>query len=217
MIIHHCCQSLRDGYAPGGTIPGQSGTPPHLFSASAWDTSNVTNMDGMFAGCDSLSIITLGNNTLKQNIFTSLPNYSENWTYIRQAGNAGTQLPLGTVKTGNALFAAYDAGPMAGTWTSFDLTPPSSFDIKLPGALVVIASEAFAGGTFSTVMIPEGVVMIGQRAFADSNLKQINIPASVTSIANDAFEGTSGLVIYCPAGSEAAKFAARNDIYYIVH
>ena len=91
-----------------------------------------------------------------------------------------------------------------------------TIDIKLPASLVTIESEAFAGGKFSTVTIPEGVITIGERAFADSNLKQIDIPASVTSIAEDAFEGTKGLVIYCPAGSEAENFADRNDIYYIV-
>ena len=187
------------------------------LDVSGWNTSNVTNMTAMFYSCDSLSTITLGKNTLKQSIFTYLPNYSENWTYIRHAGNAGTQLPLGTVKSGQDLFAAYNAGTMAGTWTSFDLTPTSNFDIKLPGALVTIASEAFAGGTFGTVLIPDGVKTIGQKAFANcANLNWIDIPASVTNIADNAFEGSKGLVIYCPAGSEAAKFAARNDIYYIV-
>ena len=184
---------------------------------SNWDTSNVIGLTYIFSYCSSLSTITLGENTLKKNIFTSLPIYSENWTYIRHARNASTQLPLGTSKSGQDLFEAYNAGTMAGTWTSFDLTPPSSFDIKLPGALVTIASEAFAGGTFGTVLIPDGVKTIRQKAFANcANLNWIDIPASVTNIADNAFEGSKGLVIYCPAGSEAAKFAARNDIYYIV-
>ena len=59
-------------------------------------------------------------------------------------------------------------------------------ELHLPESLNVIESEAFAGGSFSSVYIP----------------------ASVSSIASDAFGDMTGLKVYGEYGTEAAQFAS---------
>ncbi len=86
----------------------------------------------------------------------------------------------------------------------------------LPGQLRSIDDEAFAGIRATAVKLQPGITSIGSKAFKDCRrLEQIEIPMSVTQIAEDAFEGTSGFVIYCPAGSTAESFAETHHIICI--
>ena len=179
---------------------------------SSWDTSNVTEMTGTFNYCNKLSTITLGKNTLKQNIFTSLPKYASKWHYILQSENAGSPLALNTIKTGNGLFAAYDYNKMAGTWIVSDKI------MALPSDLVSIEDEAFKGCKFDTVIIPAGTEFIGEKAFANcENLVLIAIQSYITTIADDAFSGVTGLTIYCPFGSTAHTYAIKKGYNYFTN
>ncbi len=67
-------------------------------------------------------------------------------------------------------------------------------DLILPASLTAIDSEAFAGGTFSSVYIP----------------------ASVTSIAPDAFGDRQGLTIFGAPGSYAETYAAAHGFTFIL-
>ncbi len=78
-----------------------------------WNTSNVTNTDSMFSGCESLRTLDLGKNTLKKNIFMSLPSYNATWYYMTDNVYAE---PIVSRTNGN-LFENYDYKTMAGTWT----------------------------------------------------------------------------------------------------
>ena len=84
--------------------------------------------------------------------------------------------------------AVVDGGHLA------TLSTPADADLVLPAALKTIDSEAFAGGTFSSVYIP----------------------ASVTSIAPDAFGDRQGLTIFGAPGSYAETYAAAHGFTFIL-
>lgn len=85
---------------------------------SSWNTSAVTKMSGTFSGCGSLNVLVLGRNTLKKNIFKSLPKYNAAWYYIKPGPAAGNPLALKTVKANASLFKGYKFNTMAGTWST---------------------------------------------------------------------------------------------------
>lgn len=86
--------------------------------------------------------------------------------------------------------------------------------VKLPTHLTKIESAAFQGCTsLQTLYFPSGLQSIGDSAFRDCiNLRSATIPASVKTIGSSAFSGCSSLVITCPSGSAAEKYALANDI-----
>lgn len=86
--------------------------------------------------------------------------------------------------------------------------------IKLSSNLKKIESGAFSGCTgLKDVTIPNGTTSIGESAFSGcTNLRTISIPASVTTIGAKAFYHCEDLVISCPAGSAAEKYADKNHI-----
>ena len=85
--------------------------------------------------------------------------------------------------------------------------------LNLPKALKTIEHEAFAGDSFSIVIIPNGCREIGPRAFsAMPNLLKVRIPASVTTIADDAFDGSGICLIETTPGSTAEAFAIGHQI-----
>ena len=92
----------------------------HLASLdlTGWDTSNLTVIEEVFTGCTALNTLTLGKNTVNQNIFVSLPNYNETWYYIAQGESASNPLILGSFRKNTTLFTKYDYSTMAGTWTT---------------------------------------------------------------------------------------------------
>ena len=89
---------------------------------SGWDISNLDwkysteSIYRMFSGCSSLHIITLGKNSVYNNIYKSLPGYKNTWSYTAQGADAVNPLALNTQMTGSGLFSAYDYTTMAGTW-----------------------------------------------------------------------------------------------------
>lgn len=89
--------------------------------------------------------------------------------------------------------------------------------LQLPDAVLKIDEEAFAGNsTIGEVILPENVEQIDSRAFADCDaLVLVQMNDSVTSIAPDAFEGSTNVILLCPAGSTAADFARSNGIPWL--
>jgi len=68
---------------------------------------------------------------------------------------------------------------------------------RLPGNLLNIEEEAFAGLSVLAVIIPDGCTSIDSLAFANcEDLLYVRIPASVTWIAEDAFDGCGLALIH---------------------
>ena len=88
------------------------------LDVSGWNTSKVKDAENIFSNCSVLNTLNLGKNTLKTNIFTTLPNYNGSWYYIAPGEAAGSPLPTGSVKKSGALFTAYDYNTMAGFWST---------------------------------------------------------------------------------------------------
>ncbi len=88
------------------------------LDASGWNTFSVENMSGMFNNCGSLHTLALGENTVRVNIFGSLPAYGGTWYYLKTGAAAANPLPMKTAKTGGELFGAYDKDQMAGVWSA---------------------------------------------------------------------------------------------------
>lgn len=85
----------------------------------------------------------------------------------------------------------------------------------LPGSLIEIEEEAFAGIGAAAVQIPGSVRTIGKRAFAGApNLREIYIPDTVETIADDALDGCGPVTVYGVSGTEAQRFAAQNDFAF---
>lgn len=83
----------------------------------------------------------------------------------------------------------------------------------LPDDLQRIEAQAFRGTSVAYVVVPEGCRSIGENAFADCEaLRVIELPDSVTDIAPNAFSGCRNFVIRASMGSEAAKWAEKNDV-----
>ena len=97
------------------------------------------------------------------------------------------------------------------------ISPRSDVLLKLPASLTSVEDEAFAGGTFSEIVVPVQVEEIGPRAFAGCpNLKSVFILGETTEIASDAFEHVEGVTIYCKFNSKAMNFAKENGFNYIL-
>lgn len=96
---------------------------------------------------------------------------------------------------------------------SGEVTIPS----KLGGYTVneIGAYSFYACTTLTKVIIPNTVTTIGNYAFAYCvELEYIKIPSSVKTIGNNVFRASNGVVIYCPRGSQAYKYANSNGISY---
>lgn len=94
-------------------------------------------------------------------------------------------------------------------------------NVELPANLEVISHFAFKNcRKFTDITIPVGVKSIGNIAFANCiNLKSLYIPDTVTNFAitfmdQHPFDGSNNLIIKCPKGSEAEKFAKQHGIKY---
>ncbi len=98
---------------------------------------------------------------------------------------------------------------------SGEITIPS----KLGGYTVneIGAYAFYACTTLTKVVIPNTVTTIGNYAFAYCiELKHIEIPSSVKTIGNNVFRSSNNVVIYCPKGSQAYKYANSNGISYTI-
>lgn len=113
---------------------------------TGWDPSNARYIDGMFTNCNALANLTLGQNTLKKNIFTTLPKYNDIWYYTAHGESASDPLALNTAKADASLFTGYDYSTMAGIWSAITLPAesvkiydPSNSDVT--GKTVTISSS----------------------------------------------------------------------------
>ncbi len=102
-------------------------------------------MNNMFYFSDKLQTLTFGKNTLKKNIFTSLPDYKSKWYYT--VPNASEPLALNTVRKDGKLFTAYNFRKMAGTWStmpavrSITIQNPKGADIT--GKIIKVAKKTY--------------------------------------------------------------------------
>ena len=87
------------------------------LDVSSWDTGNVKDLLMMFYDCSPLITITLGKNSLKNNIFVSLHEYYDFWYYISVGPDANKPLAIGSSTTYKGLFDNYNYNTMAGTWS----------------------------------------------------------------------------------------------------
>lgn len=136
------CSSLVNVDLSGWNTPAletmgymfQNCTKLESLNIRNWNTSKIsTNKAGMgdaFTNCKALSTVTLGENSIKKNIFyrrstDHLPNYSGPWFYLYPDPEivSDDHLPVGTTKkTGDSLFGtSYNPSTMAGTWTTIPL------------------------------------------------------------------------------------------------
>lgn len=91
--------------------------------------------------------------------------------------------------------------------------------LTLPPETKEVADEAFEGTGFTKVVLPEGIKKIGSGSFAGNpNLMYIYLPNSLalSGIANNAFEDCDLLTILCKEGSDAQKYAEKNNIPYMI-
>ncbi|MBQ6520142.1 MAG: BspA family leucine-rich repeat surface protein [Anaerolineaceae bacterium] len=134
------CSSLVNVDLSGWNTPAlttlgymfQNCTKLESLNIRNWNTSNLSTQSSgkrnAFTGCNALSTVTLGENSIKNNIFyrTStdrLPQYSGPWYYLDPDPEivSDDPLPVGTTKTGASLFTGYTPSTMAGTWTTIPL------------------------------------------------------------------------------------------------
>jgi len=87
-------------------------------------------------------------------------------------------------------------------------------DFILPRSLQRVEEEAFAGGSFTYVVLPAGTVSVGQRAFAGcAELRYIYIPEDCV-IDPDAFYGTAELTVFGAPGGSAETFAREHGFTF---
>ena len=90
--------------------------------------------------------------------------------------------------------------------------------LVLPGALLTIETEAFAGMDVQMIVIPASVDVIEARAFADcGRLETLYFEGSPYSIAADILEGCGEVQISVLPGSSAEKWAKRLSLPVVYH
>ena len=96
--------------------------------------------------------------------------------------------------------------------SAFQETPLTG--ISLPPMLRSIGKKAFFGSQLNTLFLPETVEEIGESAFGNNTeLSAVFIAGTATKLSENTFRGCAdSLAIHCPAGSEAALFAAEHGI-----
>lgn len=88
--------------------------------------------------------------------------------------------------------------------------------VTLPKSLTYLGPQTFQDcRSLKEIKIPKSLKKIEFKTFQGcKNLKKAVIPKTVKSIQKTAFSGCKRLVIYCPKGSYAHKFAKKNHIKY---
>jgi Flp pilus assembly protein protease CpaA len=142
----------------------------------------------MFAGCSSLTSITIPNSV------TSIATY---------AFSSCASLATATLPTNINFTSIADA--------VFRNCPLTS--ITIPNSVTIIGSYAFAYASLTSITIPNSVTSIGDYAFKTcTSLTSITIPNSVTSIGAEAFSGCPNLAaVTCRVAQSA--FTGSNAFY----
>ena len=125
--------------------------------------------DDAFAGCSSLTSVTIPN---------SVTSIGDN-VFYECSGLTSVTIPNSVTSIGDYAF-----------FRCSGLT-----SVTIPNSVTYIGDDAFNGcSSLTSVTIPDGVTSINEYAFAScSSLTSVTIPNSVTSIGNSAFNGCSGL------------------------
>ena len=189
------------------------------------NTSAVTNMDGMFAGCDALTSLDLSafstanvESMERMLACPALTSCAFGAAFVRNAGDdLGLREGLWRSEADGRAYAAGAIPAARGVADTYAfLVSEEEFTFCTPNSLNVIEEAAFAGTAARWVRVPEGCVGIGPRAFADCGaLSGIWLPDSLTSIADDAFEGCDGLILLCAPGSAAHAFAEAKGLEWV--
>ena len=88
--------------------------------------------------------------------------------------------------------------------------------ITIPESIKSIGKGAFSGCAELRSVSALGVKNVGVSAFEDcTSLSDITFSNSLKSIGGNAFKNCPQVDFYCPTGSSAAKYAAKNYIYSI--
>ncbi len=175
--------------------------------------------DKAFAGCDSLTTVTIAEPSNLTTIGASAFYFDDSLTTIN--------IPAGVTTIGSGAFKdcralALDAATLPSGLTAINdsifedclkmtgtLTIPAGVtsigdkafyrceemtSVTIPASVRSIGSEAFHGCVLTSLTIPDGVTSIGASAFYYCyKLKSVTIPASVTSIGASAFERCDAL------------------------
>lgn len=96
------------------------------------------------------------------------------------------------------------------------LTVDDSIVFKLPKALSIIESEAFAGVSATYILIPSSTSMIETNAFSGcDNLLVAEFQTASVEIHDGAFENCPKLTIVAPSGGRVEQYALSNSIPFI--
>lgn len=139
---------------------------------------------GAFDGCKSLTGTLEFNSTanIHADAFTGCPNL----TVKRNADLVPENVFRYEIVEGKATIT----GLQDGVTLDYIVIPDTIEDYPV----TAIGWEAFAGSTFSTIIIPEGVTTIGMHAFSfNENLSYVKIPSTLTDMDNEPFSFCSSL------------------------
>lgn len=139
------------------------------------------------------------------NASTNTTTVTDNTTSTVESGKS---VFIYSLSNGKAVINGY-------TGTEEHMVIPSSID---GFEVYSIASNAFEGYTFKSVIISEGIEYIDWFAFYGcSRLQSITIPSSVKRIGYSAFDGASkNFTIFCQSGSFAQSYAQSYGIPHAI-
>ena len=94
-----------------------------------WNTVNLIDFDKAFNECKQLTTLTLGQNSIKKNLFATLPTRSIFWLYEAPDPAISNPLDINSVLPGSVLLSpsSYNYDSMGGTWSAVD-TVTVTFD-----------------------------------------------------------------------------------------
>ena len=212
------CAALENISIPDGVKTLDTGCFKSCGKLTRVDVSDTVTVIGeeAFSYCENLTNITFGDNVeaIGQKAFYNCSNM-ESIIIPPNVKSIGNDVFHNCKKLTIYGFSGSYAETYANTnGIAFYASIP--YDFILPDSVTMIADEAFAGCSASSVKLSENVSSIGNRAFADCvSLIRIEIPVSVTHISGTAFENTPNITILCSEGSTAYDYACANGIPYI--
>jgi hypothetical protein len=194
-----------DSYAFNSCTNLGSITIPASVTEIAGGSGIGNSIEGQpFAGCTSLTNVTiLGSPTIDEYAF-----YENSLTSVYIAGGSigeyafeiCTNLTDVTLGEGVTSIAA-----------SAFLTDPVS-EIRIPGSVTNIGSDAFDGCSLATATFSSGVTTIAGGAFVGNPLTSIYLPATISNVGDQAFYGCGSLTnVIIAAGVSSISAAAFEE------